>query len=184
MTTTDRPRAADTDRPRTLRSVPPDASAGDVTQIWAEQQFAALGVGDAEYPEYGSPAWVKLRVEDPRRAAAIIEAAELYRRSRARTAWLDQLAEDDPDRWFALITADAEVKARQTLRELRVASHPTHAELAKRRAQYGPVREVKATPGWPPVTIPGRPGWRRHLIDGQQVDMPSNAHQNGQEIPA
>lgn len=34
--------------------------------------------------------------------------------------------------------------------------------------------EVTATPDWPPVAIPGRPGWRRHYIDGQQVDLPNN----------
>ena len=32
--------------------------------------------------------------------------------------------------------------------------------------------EVTATPGWTPVAIPGRPGWWRHHIDGQQVDLP------------
>lgn len=33
--------------------------------------------------------------------------------------------------------------------------------------------EVRATPGWPPVAIPGRPGWWRHHINGQQVDLPT-----------
>ena len=32
--------------------------------------------------------------------------------------------------------------------------------------------EVTATPDWPPVAIPGRPGWRRQYVDGQQVDLP------------
>lgn len=36
--------------------------------------------------------------------------------------------------------------------------------------------EVVATEGWPPVRIPGRPGWWRHCIDGQQVDLPHNNH--------
>lgn len=31
--------------------------------------------------------------------------------------------------------------------------------------------EVTATPGWPPVAIPGRPGWYRHWVDGRQVDL-------------
>jgi hypothetical protein len=34
--------------------------------------------------------------------------------------------------------------------------------------------EVTATPDWPPVAIPGHPGWWRHCIDGQQVDLPHN----------
>lgn len=33
---------------------------------------------------------------------------------------------------------------------------------------------VRATPGWPPVAVPGAPGWWRHLgPDGEQVDLPS-----------
>lgn len=37
----------------------------------------------------------------------------------------------------------------------------------------GPPHEVMATPAWPPVAIPGRPGWYRHYIDGCQVDLPT-----------
>ncbi|WP_406360333.1 hypothetical protein OID55_10980 [Streptomyces sp. NBC_00715] len=40
-------------------------------------------------------------------------------------------------------------------------------------------RQVAATPGWPPVAIPGRPGWWRHHIDGRQVDLPSRPPQAG-----
>jgi len=36
-----------------------------------------------------------------------------------------------------------------------------------------PPHEVTATPAWPPIRIPGRPGWWRHFIDGQQTDLPS-----------
>ena len=39
------------------------------------------------------------------------------------------------------------------------------------------LRPVIATEGWPPVAIPGHPGWRRHLIDGQQVDLPIPEHE-------
>lgn len=39
-------------------------------------------------------------------------------------------------------------------------------------------REMRATPGWPAVAIPGRPGWWRHCIDGQQVDLPHNNPQH------
>lgn len=38
--------------------------------------------------------------------------------------------------------------------------------------------EVTATPDWPPVAIPGRPGWRRHHIDGKQVDLPNTDQTN------
>lgn len=40
------------------------------------------------------------------------------------------------------------------------------------------VYEVWATPGWPPVRIPGRPGWWRHYNNGQQVDLPYRDQQS------
>jgi len=42
------------------------------------------------------------------------------------------------------------------------------------RDEPPPRYEVTATPEWPPVAIPGRPGWWRHCIDDQQVDLPHN----------
>lgn len=39
--------------------------------------------------------------------------------------------------------------------------------------QAPPPRKVTATPNWPPIAIPGRPGWWRHCINGQQVDLPT-----------
>jgi hypothetical protein len=44
-----------------------------------------------------------------------------------------------------------------------------------------PPREVTATPTWPPVAIPGRPGWWRHCIDGQQVDLPTSTPPDPQD---
>jgi hypothetical protein len=41
-----------------------------------------------------------------------------------------------------------------------------------------PPREVVATPGWPPIAIPGRPGWWRHYIDSQQIDLPTRDPQD------
>lgn len=34
--------------------------------------------------------------------------------------------------------------------------------------------QLRATPDWTPVAIPGRPGWWRHWVDGEQVDRPDN----------
>jgi hypothetical protein len=34
-----------------------------------------------------------------------------------------------------------------------------------------PGKPVQATLGWPPVAIPGRPGWYRSHVDGRQVDV-------------
>ncbi len=41
-----------------------------------------------------------------------------------------------------------------------------------------PPNQVTATPDWPPVRIPGRPGWWRHCINGQQTDLPSRNPQH------
>jgi hypothetical protein len=48
-----------------------------------------------------------------------------------------------------------------------------HLQLVRDETQSEPY-QVTATPDWPPVAIPGRPGWWRHYIDGQQVDLPHN----------
>lgn len=141
----------------------PGVTSGDVTALWAEQQFTALGI--AEAPEYGTAAWLKLRADDPRRAAAIIEAAELWRRYRARETWLDQLLDDDPERWFSIVTADADAQASRMAGAL--ARQPTAAETEARRARDAPAHQLKATPGWPPIAIPGQPG--RFLTPRQET---------------
>ncbi|MEU5195226.1 hypothetical protein AB0G86_14390 [Streptomyces scabiei] len=51
-----------------------------------------------------------------------------------------------------------------------LASRRTFVELDA-LAQPKPAKPVQATPGWPPVAIPGRPGWYRRLVDGRQVDV-------------
>ncbi|MFD8610531.1 hypothetical protein [Streptomyces sp. NPDC059631] len=136
--------------------------------------MTALDVTDA--PEYGSPAWCALRATDPRRAAAIITAAEQWRRHASREAWLDRLLDDDPERWYAYVTAGANAYARSIAGDL--ARRPTQDELAARRARRRAARAVVARPGWPPVAIPGRPGWRRHHGPrGEQLDLPDNPHQ-------
>jgi hypothetical protein len=150
--------------------------ANDHTALWAEQQIATLGVNAS--PEYGSPAWLALRANDPRRAAAIIEAAEKWRRQQAREQWLDELLERDPEQWYRHVTADANTEAKRVVRAERLSTRPTAVELARRRT-YGEPRPVVATPGWTPVAIPGRPGWWRHCLgDGRQLDLPHNRQES------
>lgn len=31
--------------------------------------------------------------------------------------------------------------------------------------------EIRADADWTPIALPGRPGWWRHWINGQQVDL-------------
>lgn len=64
----------------------------------------------------------------------------------------------------------------KTPRPLSGASQEVHGGTAPtvaqdKRSREQAAREVRATEGWPPVAIPGRPGWFRHLIDGRQVDQ-------------
>lgn len=134
-------------------------SADEITEVWAEEQVTALLPEPVDVPEYGSAAWLQLPAGDPRKAAAIITAAELWRRDRAREAWLDQLADDDPDQWFQIVTADANAYARSIAGDL--ARRLTNAELKARR-QHRPPHKLHATPGWPPIAIPGQPG--RYLV--------------------
>ncbi|MEV6976167.1 hypothetical protein [Kitasatospora sp. NPDC093806] len=131
-------------------------------------------------PAYGSPAFAALPAGDPRREAALVTAAEAWRQQaeqapeaihaglrtdlvlgeRARAAWV---AEDEAA-WKELV---------RTVRAW--SNHPTALELAEQRARAAEAahRPVSASPAWPPVAIPGRPGWHRHhRPDGRQADLP------------
>lgn len=142
----------------------------DPAALWAEAQMAALNV--KKWPPYGSAEWLRMEPTDPRRAAAVVEALELHRRSAAYRAWLNTL--DDGD-WYAEVFGDARAQAARLCKEL--GRMRTYRELRDERAKPGPVHQLKATAGWPPVAIPGRPGWYRRLIDGRQVDLPHNESQ-------
>ncbi|MFH9439287.1 DUF2742 domain-containing protein [Streptomyces rochei] len=133
----------------------------DAPQLWAEHQVATLAEGVREWtvPPYGSLAWSQLPPSDPRRYAAVIEAAEQWRRQVAEEERLDQLAEDDPAAWYAEVTAGANDEARRMAG--RLARMRTLAELDAARSRRPPHR-LRATPGWPPVAIPGKPGWYLH----------------------
>ncbi|MGW2126266.1 hypothetical protein [Streptomyces sp. NPDC001758] len=108
--------------------------------------------------------------------AAVITAAEEYRRYADEEARLERLALEDPEAYRREIYADANAYAARIAPGL--ARRPT-AEEIRARAAHSPVRQVVAVTGWPPVAIPGHPGWYRHLVDGHQVDLPTNAPQDG-----
>lgn len=130
---------------------------GSPVALWASAQVTQLLDGQdpkVRPPKYGSTAWQRLRGDDPQKAAAVITAAELWRRFGD---------EEELLAWFR----DAS-RARAPL-----ASWKTLAELDE-AARPKPAVPVQATAGWPPVAVPGRPGWSRHLVDGRQVDLPHN----------
>ncbi|MFI0596138.1 hypothetical protein [Streptomyces griseus] len=152
-------------RGRALRAVPEDATAGDITALRAEMQVTALSVDT--WPPYGSPAWLRLDPKDPRAYVATLEAAEQHRRATAERQRLDWLMDNDPVEWWREITADANayagrqghvIAARRTAEELRT---------ARDNANNQPPHQLRATPGWPPIAIPGQPG--RYLIPGQEI---------------
>ncbi|MEV0438973.1 hypothetical protein AB0I84_09385 [Streptomyces spectabilis] len=162
-----------------MTPAPPETVATDAVALWASAQVTALGTGDA--PAYGSPAWSALPAADARRTVAILTAAEQWRRHTAREAWLGHLADTEPDRWFATVTAGANAYARTIARGL--ARRPTLDELTARRTVRMPARAVTASPGWPPVAIPGRPGWVRTLApDGRQLDRPRNPQESPRDL--
>jgi hypothetical protein len=107
--------------------------AGDITHLRACAQVEALRVND--WPEYGSTPWLRLPADDPRVYVATLEAAELHRMHVQR------------------IYADAHTQALDVLQ--------TAAEVRATRRGTSRTREphaLTATPGWPPIQIPGRPG--------------------------
>lgn len=159
------PRLADAGRARPLRAVPSNVTPGDVTALRAETQVAALGV--TSWPPYGTTAWLQLSPTDPRCYAATLEAAELHRRADAERLRLESLMGNDPEAWWREVTADANayaatrgyaLAARQTAEERRV---------ARDRASNRRPHRLRATPGWPPIAIPGQPG--RYLTLGQEA---------------
>jgi hypothetical protein len=146
----------------------------DVTTKWVTHVLQQLGELTS-WPRYGSIEWHLLPVQDPRRYAAVMEAAERWRKAAQEHHRREVLADLDPEAWHAEVVGDARAVAARAVKPLRTMR--TARALKDARATYGPVREVRATPGWTPVAIPGRPGWWRHLIDGRQVDMPTREPQ-------
>ena len=153
----DRPRLADTaGRGRPLRAVPENVTAGEITGLRAETQIAALRVDT--WPQYGTPAWLQLNPKDPRCYAATLEAAELHRRAEAERHRLDWLMDNDPETWWREVTADATTYAAARGHALAARQTAEERRVARDRAANRPPHQLRPTPGWPPIRIPGQPG--------------------------
>lgn len=148
--------ASSAGRGRPLCAVPEDAMAGEITALRAENQIAALHVDT--WPIYGSPEWLQISPEDPRCYAATLEAAELHRRAEDERQRLDELMDDDPETWWREITADANAYAATLGRALAARQTAEERRVARDRTTYRPPHQLQATPGWPPIAIPGQPG--------------------------
>lgn len=106
-----------------------------ITELWAE---AKLYWTARAFPKYGSPAWIGLAPDDPRRLAAALEAAELWRKfgdEEALLAWFREAHRSRPP-----------LAERRTRAELDAAAKPK------------PPHQLRATPGWPPIRVPGGNG--------------------------
>ncbi|MFG3235006.1 hypothetical protein ACGFZG_25020 [Streptomyces antibioticus] len=124
--------------------------AEDPVSLWASARVSELLDGHGDPPRYGGPEWRRLPNNDPRKAAAMITAAEMWRKYGDEQELMD---------WLRDATRNhTSLARRRTLAELDA--------MARSR----PAIPVQAAPGWPPVRVPGRPGWYRHLVDGKQTD--------------
>ncbi|WP_088245278.1 hypothetical protein [Streptomyces sp. LUP47B] len=104
-------------------------------QLWADARISYFA---KDHPKYGSAEWQALHPDDPRRLAAALSAAELWRKygdEEALLAWFREASRSRPS-----------LAERRTRAELDAAARPK------------PPHVLKATPGWPPIRIPGQPG--------------------------
>lgn len=111
-------------------AVDPDA----ITALWADAKIAWSA---RDFPKYGSREWAALTPDDPRRLAGALEAAEMWRKygdEEELVAWLKNLG-----------------------RTPNLIGHRTRRELDE-AAKPKPPHQLQATPGWPPIRIPGQPG--------------------------
>lgn len=128
----------------TVTSLPQDEhhiDPGDIVALWAEAR--TIFYAD-EFPPYASKAWRALRPDDPRRLAGALDAAEKWRKFGDEDALLE---------WFRDVSSRSFSADAKTLAELTEARKPK------------PPHQLHATPGWPPVAIPGRPGRYLTYID-------------------
>ncbi|MDJ0345954.1 hypothetical protein QMK19_30575 [Streptomyces sp. H10-C2] len=121
-------------------------SSEDVTALWA----ATLALYDTkDFPEYGSPAWRALPPDSPHRLASVLEAAEQWRRHQAEQWRLDSL---DPHDWYAEVFGHARAEASRLVALRRIGA------VTAARTKFAEPHQLQATPGWPPVRIPGGGG--------------------------
>ncbi|WP_329104563.1 hypothetical protein [Streptomyces sp. NBC_01439] len=119
----------------------PHITPDEFVALWAEARTAYYA---DEFPPYASRAWRALRPDDPRRLAAALDAAEKWRKYGDEEALLQ---------WFRDASSRGYVSGGRTAVEL--------AELRRPK----PPHQLKATPGWPPIQVPGAPGTYLTYID-------------------
>jgi len=107
----------------------------DIAALWADAKACYLA---RVFPKYGSPAWIDLEPDDPRRLASALHAAEMWRKYGDEEALLQ---------WFREAN-----RPRPPLAEGR-----SRAELDA-LAKPKPPHQLQASAGWPPIRVPGGNG--------------------------
>lgn len=113
---------------------PVEVDADAMTELWANAKAAWTA---RDFPKYGSQAWIVLTPDDPRRLAGALEAAEMWRK------YGD---EDDLIAWLKNLGRRPNLVDTRTRAELDALAKPK------------PPHQLRATPGWPPIRVPGQPG--------------------------
>lgn len=131
---------------------------------WTARRLEPPPVPDS-WPKYGTPEWYALDTRDPRKKLALFEAAESWRLHQLREAEQDWLLDNDPDEWARQNMEGLRAAAASTTRRLNIARERTRAELDA-LAKPRPPHQLRATPGWPPIRVPGQPG--RYLTHEHQ----------------
>ncbi|WP_237502653.1 hypothetical protein [Streptomyces sp. SID8374] len=115
---------------------------GDVVALWASAKSLFFA---HDFPAYASLEWRQLGPDDPRRLAAALDAAEKWRKYGTDvTQWLEEASAPKPPIWTGRTQAELDEAAKPK---------PSHV--------------LRATPGWPPIAIPGQPG--RYLTHAQEM---------------
>lgn len=114
--------------------IAPDVDPDALTELWANAKVAWSA---RDFPKYGSPDWRALDPGDPRRLAGALEAAEMWRK------YGD---EEELCAWLRNLGRTPNLVGHRTRRELDEAARPK------------PPHQLRATPGWPPIAVPGQPG--------------------------
>lgn len=138
------------DGEKTIAELPepetPTVEPGDFAGLWADARISFFA---KDFPKYASAEWRTLPPDDPRRIAGALEAAELWRRYGDEQELCD---------WLRRLSTSPEALARgRALAELDALARPK------------PAHQLRATPGWPPIRVPGQPGRYLYPQEGRRA---------------
>jgi hypothetical protein len=120
----------------------PDVDPDALTELWANAKVAWCA---RDFPRYGSPEWIALGPEDPRRLAGAHEAPEMWRNNGDEEELCD---------WLKRLGRQPNLVDTRSRAQLDALAKPK------------PPHQLQATPGWPPIRVPGGNG--RYLTHAEE----------------